>query len=36
MYIPTLVIIKDGEEVDRIVGAAKKTEIQKMIEAHCK
>lgn len=36
MYIPTLVIIKDGEEVDRIVGAAKKAEIQKMIEAHCK
>ena len=35
MYIPTLVIIKDGEEVDRIVGAAKKAEIQKMIEAHC-
>lgn len=36
MYIPTLVIIKDGEEVDRIVGAAKKAEIQKMIKTHCK
>jgi thioredoxin 1 len=32
--IPTIVFIKNGEEVDRLVGAAPKALIQSKIEAH--
>lgn len=32
MSIPTLVLIKDGKEVDRVVGAVQKKVIETMIE----
>ena len=32
MYLPTLVVIKNGEEIDRSVGYIEKEEIQKLLE----
>ena len=32
--IPTILFVKDGEEVDRVVGAAPKAAFQKVIETH--
>jgi len=34
MSIPALLVFKDGKEVDRLVGAAPKEAIAKMIERH--
>ena len=34
MSIPTFVIIKNGKEVDRIVGARGKSQFKQLIEAH--
>lgn len=34
MSIPTYLIIKDGQEVDRFIGAQPKGEIVKRLEAH--
>lgn len=34
LSIPTFVIIKDGEEVDRIVGAHGKSQFKQLIEVH--
>ena len=34
MSIPTMIIFKDGEEKDRIVGALGESEITKRIESH--
>ena len=36
MSIPTLILFKDGEEVDRLIGAYPKTNIQAMIDKHLK
>lgn len=36
MSIPTLILFKDGEEVDRLIGAHPKTNIQAMIDKHLK
>ena len=32
--IPTILFVKDGEVVDRVVGAASKAAFQKIIDAH--
>ena len=32
--IPTLMLFKDGQLVDRVIGARPKADIKKMIEAH--
>ena len=32
--IPTILFVKDGEEVDRVVGAVPKAAFQKVIERH--
>jgi thioredoxin-like negative regulator of GroEL len=32
MSIPTLIILKDGEQVDRTVGVIEKEDLEKMIE----
>lgn len=32
--IPTLVVFKDGEEVERIVGALPKSELQRRVDPH--
>ncbi len=34
MSIPTLVVFKDGQEVDRIVGAAQKQAIEDLLKRH--
>ena len=34
MSIPTLILFKDGEEVDRMIGAQPKANIQAMISKH--
>lgn len=34
MSIPTLVVFKDGKEVDRIVGAAQKQAIEDLLKRH--
>ena len=34
MSIPTLILFKDGEEVDRMIGAQPKANIQAMINKH--
>ncbi len=34
MSIPTLILFKDGEEVDRMIGASPKADIQAMINRH--
>ncbi|NDJ34918.1 MAG: thioredoxin [Chloroflexi bacterium] len=34
MGIPTLILFKDGEAIDRIVGAAPKRRFTKMLDAH--
>ena len=34
LSIPTFVIIKDGKEVDRIVGARGKSQFKQLIEVH--
>jgi thioredoxin 1 len=34
MNIPTLLLFKDGKEVDRIIGALPKNQLSKKIEAH--
>ena len=34
MSIPTLILFKDGEEVDRLIGAHPKASIQAMINKH--
>ena len=34
MSIPTLILFKDGEEVDRLIGAHPKASIQAMIDKH--
>ena len=34
LSIPTFVIIKDGKEVDRIVGARGKSQFKQIIESH--
>ena len=36
MSIPTLILFKDGEEVDRLIGAHPKANIQAMIDKHLK
>ena len=36
MSIPTLILFKDGEEVDRLIGAHPKASIQAMIDKHVK
>ena len=36
MSIPTLILFKDGEEVDRLIGAHPKASIQAMIDKHIK
>jgi thioredoxin 1 len=34
MSIPTLILFKGGKEVDRVVGALPKSELQKLIDRH--
>lgn len=34
MSIPTLIVFKNGQEVDRMVGALPKTEIRALVERH--
>lgn len=34
MSIPTLIVFKNGQEVDRLVGALPKTEIKALVERH--
>lgn len=34
MHIPTFVVLKNGKEIDRIVGSARKDEFRKLLEAH--